>query len=167
MGVSRAARLNVICTDGNLNRFAIARRCASPDHRVKTISPQAIVFLPLPLDESQIPALADDSLAGRVSLGRGMIVDAVGVLTWHTAAEVLCRNICSTRHQCKKHTRYQDPARSAHRLPPLGALASTSPHRSFSWILLREFVAVNAVLKEAARVWLDLLTSPSTLNLSE
>lgn len=131
MGLSRTARPNVTGTDRDLNRFAIACRSASPYHRVKAISPQAIVFLPLPHDVPQIPALVDDSLAGRVSLSRGMIVGAVWVLTWHTGAAVLCGNIYSTHHQCKKYTRYQDPARSAHKLPLLGALASISLLRSF------------------------------------
>jgi hypothetical protein len=93
MGLSRAASLNVILADRHLNRFAVACGSTSLYDRVKAISPEAIVLLPLPLNETQSLALSDDSLASRVSFHSTTILAAIGVLTGHTRTAQLCRGV--------------------------------------------------------------------------
>jgi hypothetical protein len=99
MVYSRAAGLNVAWADRNVDGLPILRRAAPALHdRVKTIPPEAIVFFPLPLNESQSPALAEDSLASRITFscpmlpvpsGLSLLADAADWRTRHR----LCRNI--------------------------------------------------------------------------
>src|SRR5579872_4052130 len=60
--------------------MAVAGRSASVHDRVKAVTPQAVVFLPLSDDVSQSSALVDDSLASRMPGSGGAILVGIGML---------------------------------------------------------------------------------------
>lgn len=113
-GPSCATGLHVIWANGNFDGFTVTCGRAPVHDWVKAISPETIIFFPLSLNESQSPALVDDSLASWVALTR-MTLPAPGVLTRHGGPAELCPNI-RREQQCEKHARYEHPTRctSAH-----------------------------------------------------
>ena len=86
---SCAAGLNVACADRNADGLSIPRGAAPALYdRVKAIFPETIIFFPLPRNESQFLALADYSLASRVTFNGGMILpDMVGLSFLAVAAD--------------------------------------------------------------------------------
>src|SRR5271170_2286475 len=79
MAFGGAARLNVARVDRNADRLTIPGGVAPFQHRVKAIFPETIIFFPLSLNESQLLALADDSLASRVMFSGAMILSTLGL----------------------------------------------------------------------------------------
>jgi len=72
-----AAGLNVAGADRNADGLSISCGAAVASHdRVKAIFPETIIFFPLPLNESQSVAFADDSLASRIMFSGGVILSA-------------------------------------------------------------------------------------------
>jgi len=69
-----AAFLNVTRTYGNMNGTSVLGRLAPLDYRIKTISPKPVILLPLTLNESLPAAFRQDSLAGTIMFGRGMLM---------------------------------------------------------------------------------------------
>jgi hypothetical protein len=73
-----AAGLNIACADRNADGLSIPCGSAAALYdRVKAIFPETVIFLPLPLNESQSVALADYSLASRVMFSGRMILSAL------------------------------------------------------------------------------------------
>ena len=70
--VGSTAGLHIAGTYWNIDGLSVARGSTSPDHGIKAIFPQAIVFLPLPVNETKPLAFGKNSLATRIALGIGM-----------------------------------------------------------------------------------------------
>lgn len=102
-----SAGLDIAGTDRNGNRFSVARGVAlALYHRIKAIFPEAVIFFPFPLDESQFLAFADDSLASRIMLDCGVILSALGWLSLR-AGGAGCWGV---RHRLRRHV-YSDRSR--------------------------------------------------------
>jgi hypothetical protein len=77
-----AAGLNVARVDRNADGLSIPGGSTPALYdRVEAISPQTIIFFPLPLNEPQSFAFADYSLASRVMFSGGMILRGLGGLS--------------------------------------------------------------------------------------
>ena len=77
-----AAGLNVARGDRNADGLSVPGGSTPALYdRVEAISPETIIFFPLPLNESQSFAFADYSLASRIMFSGGMILHALGGLS--------------------------------------------------------------------------------------
>jgi hypothetical protein len=75
-----ATGLNFACADRHADGLSIPGGTTPALYdRVKAIFPEAIIFFPLPLNETQVLALVDDFLASRVLFSGGVILAALGL----------------------------------------------------------------------------------------
>ena len=80
MAFRRSTGLNFAGAHRNADGLSIAGGTAATlNDRVKAIFPEAIIFFPLSLNETQILALVDDFLASRVLFNGGVILAAPGL----------------------------------------------------------------------------------------
>src|SRR6202035_2860241 len=95
-----AAGLYVAGANRNAQGFSIPGSTSAAFYDwVEAILPETVIFFPLPRNESQLLAFADDSLASRITLNRRMILRSLIRLgLWHDACSCgmgyrLCSNI--------------------------------------------------------------------------
>jgi hypothetical protein len=80
MAFRRATGLNFACADRHADGLSISGGTTPALYdRVKAVFPEAIIFFPLSLNETQVLALVDDFLASRVLFSRGVILGAPGL----------------------------------------------------------------------------------------
>ena len=105
-----AASLDVTLVDRDIDRLAVSSGSTPLNHRVKAIFPEAVVFLPLSLDEPQISAFGEDPLASRVPLHGGVMSSRDPVVGWllriaaadRNARRELCRKVGRDHDRCKQ-----------------------------------------------------------------
>jgi hypothetical protein len=80
MAFRGATGLNFARADRHADGFSISGGTTPALYdRVKAVFPEAIIFFPLSLNETQVLALIDDFLASRVLFSRGLILGAPGL----------------------------------------------------------------------------------------
>ena len=80
MRFCRATGLNIAGTDRDIHRVPVLAGLAAAFYdRVKAVFPEAVIFFPLTLNETQVLALVDDFLASRVLFNSGVILAAPGL----------------------------------------------------------------------------------------